>query len=954
MSRIRISFTLLLSVLALSPFLRAQDGYFGKNKVNYRRFHWRQIETAHLTVYYYQGADSLAEIAARLGEDACRHLSQMLNHRLNNRIPLILYSSHNDFSQTNITTDIVEESVGGFTTVFKNRVVVPFTGSMADLEHVITHEMVHAYMFDLFFGKSLESVLSTQALYSIPLWFAEGLAEYCSRGWDPESEMIIKDLAVNQRLIPITELDNYGGSYLVYKEGQAVLRYIAQRYGQKKVAEMLHLLRSNRNMERTCQSILGLGLEKLSEEWMRSIQRQYWPELAQRRELPEFAKPLAEQRFGDSYFNLSPAFSPQGDKIAYISDQGGYAGIYVISSIDGHRISHLIKGERTSLFEAMHLAWFRGGLSWSPDGRWLAFAAKSSTGDRLYVVDSENGRVVKQHRLLLDGIYFPRWSPVDNRIVFCGLKDGKSDLYITDAFLGGLRRLTEDFFDDRHPCWSPDGGTILFSSDRPAPTDSLSPERLVFGRYRLFTIPAEGGELQCLTPWESQAGNPSWSSAGIVYTSLYEGISNLFYLASPDSAPVLLTNALTGCLQPDWSRDGSKLALIGYHKTSWTVSIIRQPLASRPLVSQQEVRDADGDTLWHRPREIVIARNDTLTLERKPAANRFSIDWARGSVGYSTLVGLAGQAEIAVSDMLGHHLFYWQSDMVVDLENSDYQITYFYLPRRLDYGLSYYQTHSYYLAQNDDIVIEKVSGLQGIVSYPFNKYQRLDLIASWDRYHQTYYYFSRPEASLNVLVPTVMLVHDNALWGNTGPIAGRRWLLAAEASRKVWGSGLDFTTGFLDLRNYWRLSRRYLLALRLLGGASVGEDPQRFYIGGSQTLRGYEYESLYGTRMALANLEMRIPFIDRLEMAFPPLRFYGIRGAFFYDMGGAWYRNHDFKGAASGQGYLIKLEDLKASLGTGVRINLYPLLVKMDLAWPTDLSRIEPRPVFSFSLGSEY
>jgi Tol biopolymer transport system component len=957
------------ALLALAPAAGlAQDGYFGKNKVNYRNFEWRQLETENFTVYYYQGGDSLARIAARLAENAGGRLSKMLDHRLTGRVPLVIYTSHNDFAQTNITTELIEESVGGFTTVFKNRVVVPFTGSYADLDHVITHELVHAFMFDLFFGKSLESILSRQSLSAVPLWFAEGLAEYCSRGWDPESEMIIKDLAVNQRLIPIDQLDNYGGSYLVYKEGQAVLRYIAERYGQRKIPEMMHMLRTTRSMERTCRALLGQGLEKLSEEWMRSVQRQYWPALAQRQELPEFAKQLTEHQKSESYFNLNPVLSPQGDKIAYISDQGGYAGIYIISSIDGHRISHLVKGEKTSSYEAMHLAWFRGGLSWSPDGRWLAFAAKSSTGDRLYIVDTDRGRMVKEHRLDLDGIYFPDWSPVDNRIVICGLKDGKADLYLTDAFDGGLARLTHDFYDDRHPCWSPDGQEILFSSDRPAPSDSGGQGRLVFGRYRLFTLPAkisanpsavsdesdsEGGSSPvCLTPDEWQASDPTWSRSGICFVSTFNGVPNLFYLAAPESIPTLLTNALTGCLQPNWSRDGSRLTFIGYHQTGWNVSLVRHPLDSRPKVIMAE--EASGDTSWHRPKKIVIAPDDSSAGAGRKAATRFSIDWARGTVGYSTLVGVAGQAEIVVTDMMGSHLFYWKSDLVVNLENSDYQLTYFYLPRRLDYGISYYQGHNYYLASNDDIIIEKVNGIQGIVSYPFNKYQRADLVGSWNHYRQSYYYYSRPDASLDVIIPTLMLVHDDALWGHTGPMVGRRWLAAAEASRKAWGSDLDFSTGFLDLRNYWRLSRRYSLAARLMGGASVGPDPQRFYLGGSQTLRGYEYESMYGTRMALANLEMRIPFIDRLELAFPPIRIYGIRGAFFYDMGAAWSDDRKFQGASRPETALLRLEDLKASLGAGVRVNLYPFMIKLDLAWPTDLARIRPRPAFSFSLGSEY
>ena len=955
MKRLAYLLATVLAMAAAPDMLWSQDGYFGKNKVNYKHFSWRQLETEHFNVYYYQGADSLARIAARIAERACDKLTKDFNHVLSGKVPLVVYISHNDFEQTNITSEIIEESVGGFTTVFKNRVVVPYTGSFADLDHVISHEMVHAFMFDLFFGRSLESILSRQSLGQLPLWFAEGLAEYESRGWDPETEMIIKDLAINQRLIPVTELDNYGGSYLVYKEGQAILRYIAERYGQQKVSEMLHMVKANRSMDRTCKALLGLSLEKFSEEWVRSVQRQYWPALGGKKELPNVATQLTEHQRNESFFNLNPCFSPQGDKIAYISDQGGYAGIYIISSIDGHRIKHLVKGERTSTFEALHLAWYRGGLSWSPQGQWLVFAAKSSTGDRLYVVDAERGRIVAKHTFGLDGIYFPSWSPTDNRIVFCGLKDGKSDLYITHAFEGGLERLVDDSYDDRHPCWSPDGRTILFSSDRPAATDSAATTTVSFGRYRLFTISDGGGEVACATPDEMAASDPSWSTAGIAYISNFRGVPNVFYKSQSESAAVLMTDLLTGCIQPKWSRDGSKLTFIGYHQTGWNIYVVKNPLEKLPTVAVNEAcPPASDDTLWQRPRIAAFGPADTTSIAEKPARPKFSVDWARGTIGYSTLSGVAGQAEIMVTDVLGNHLFYWQSDMVVNFENSNYQLTYYYLPKRLDYGISYYQANNYYLASKEDIVIEKVNGVQGIVSLPFNKYQRLDFIGSWNHYTQSYYYYTYPDASLDVVAPTVALVHDNALWGSTGPVMGKRWLAAVEASQKTWGSDLAFTTGYLDLRNYWRISRRYSFATRLLSGASFGPDAQHFYLGGPTSLRGYDYDAFYGTRMGLVNLELRIPFIDRLELAFPPIRIYGIRGVFFYDMGAAWTDDREFRGAQPTETALVQLDDLKASAGTGVRINLYPFLVKLDLAWNTDLARMDRNPRVSFSLGSEF
>ena len=948
----RITAVLALA-LALANAASAQDEYFGKNKVTYKRFGWQMLATEHFDVYYYQQSYTLASLASRIAENAYAKLSQDLGHTPRERIPLVLYASHNDFAQTNTTTEIIEESVGAFTTVMKNRVVVPYTGSYVDLQHVITHELTHAFTFDLFMGGG-SPMMSMQNIASLPLWFAEGLAEWESQGWDPESEMILKDLAINQRLVPVTELDNYGGSYIVYKEGQAVFRFIAGKYGQGKINELLHLVKTDRSMDKACKSVLGVDLARLSEDWEKDLHKTYWPFLAAKQEVPEVAKQLTEHDKSESYFNLSPCFSPEGDKIAYISDQGGYAGIYVISSIDGHRITHLVKGERTSLFEALHLAWFRGGLTWSPDGKRIAFAAKSATGDRLYIVDAASGKLVRKLSFPLDGIYFPNWSPLGDRIAFCGLKDGHSDLYLTNPDGSALQRLTADLYDDREPAWSPDGSRLVFASDRAIAADSVRGDTLRFSGYRLFTITAGGDSLACITPDEQTAMSPNWAAQGIIYVSYRRGIGNIAYKPQPDSAAVLLTDVLTGCYQPKWAADGGKIVFTGYHKTGWNIYLIKSPLDKLPGPAKDLDFLAGADSAWTRPKLFALGAADTLRYTAQAARRKFSIDWATGTVSYNSFGGLGGQAEIVVSDLLGDHLFYWQSDLVIDFQNSNYQLTYLYLPRRFDYSVSVYQQHNYYLADNDDILVERMRGMQGMVSYPFSRFQRVDLAASWDHYQQSYYFSSQPDASIDVLAPSVSWVTDNALWGYTGPVAGRRTMVALEASQKSWGSDLNFITGYADLRGYWRVAPRFLFATRLLAGASTGHDAQLFTVGGPYTIHGYDYDEFYGTRMAVANLEFRFPLIDRMDLALPPIRFGGIRGALFFDIGSAWSDDEHFQLFRRGNDAWVRTQDLRSGLGGGLRIGLYPFLIKLDFGLATDLGTISKSTQTTITLGSEF
>src|SRR5881396_4352971 len=139
----------LIVVLGLSTLATpAAAQYFGQNKVQYRSFNFQSIQTEHFDIYYYPDERGGALDAARMAERAYARLSRVLHHKFQSRKPIILYASHTDFEQTNAIEGDLGEGTGGVTEFFKHRMVLPFTGSYADLEHVMQHEMVHQFQYD--------------------------------------------------------------------------------------------------------------------------------------------------------------------------------------------------------------------------------------------------------------------------------------------------------------------------------------------------------------------------------------------------------------------------------------------------------------------------------------------------------------------------------------------------------------------------------------------------------------------------------------------------------------------------------------------------------------------------------------------------------------------------------------------------------------------------------------
>ena len=389
----RILFGIITAAFLICPAGgRAQ--YFGKNKVQYRDFDWRYVQSRHFDVYYYDDQKHLAEFTADVAESSYVELKRDLRHDIEKRIPILVYNGHNDFQQTNASQELISESVGGFTEFLKDRIVIPFQGNYDEFRHVIHHELTHAYMLQVFYGGGVGSMLTGMTRFQLPLWLVEGLAEYESLGWDTDSDMYMRDATINGYVPPISQM--YG--YLVYKGGQSVLNYIAEKYGSPKIGEILASARIHKSVDRGFKQTIGVDLEELSKRWQKYLRKNYWPDIENRDEPEDMAKRLTDHTKKQHFLNNSPALSPRGDRLVFISDQSDYMDIYVMRAIDGKITGKLVKGQRSDLFENLH--WLRPGMDWSPDGSRVIFAAKSGAQDAIYIVQVDSKKIL--HQLVFD------------------------------------------------------------------------------------------------------------------------------------------------------------------------------------------------------------------------------------------------------------------------------------------------------------------------------------------------------------------------------------------------------------------------------------------------------------------------------------------------------------------------------------------------------------------------
>ncbi len=565
-----------------------QETQFGKNKVQYKQFGWQYIQTTHFDIYFYNHEYETAKFASDVLESAYVTVSEQLHYRIHRRIPVFLYNSPNDFQQTNIIPDLIEEGIGGFTEAFKNRMVIPFNGSREEFRHVLHHELTHAVVYDMLYGNIFSSLLSRQRLFDLPMWFAEGFAEYSSRyGWDYSADMVVRDATINNYLQP----PDYLGGYLAYKEGQALIKYIVDTYGERKLSEILVKGKIHLTMNKALKASNNMSMEELWKGFSKEMKRRYWPEISKRKEPEEIGKALTEHEKDGSHLNEKPIFSPKGDRLAIFSDRSDYSEIYLISALDGKVIKRLVKAERTGDLESLHS--YLSGITFSPDGEKIAFVAKSDGKDALFFLNVENNDIYKRKYFNFNSILSPVWSPDGNKIAFSATDRDRRDIIIYDLKGDTTYNLTRDEYDDVDPSWCPDSKTLFFSSDRPHPDnirilDSLQSKsadsvdystlytKFGYGNYNLFTLNVE---TDSITPFHAGSGQnrePAVSPDGkkVCFVSNRNGIDNLYISYIDSLTTFAITDILTGADSPSWSPDGKEIAFSSFNKAAFDIFLI--------------------------------------------------------------------------------------------------------------------------------------------------------------------------------------------------------------------------------------------------------------------------------------------------------------------------------------------------------------------------------------------
>jgi Omp85 superfamily domain/WD40-like Beta Propeller Repeat len=533
-------------ILLLAPITQAQ--YFGRNKVQWETFDFKVLQTEHFDIYYYDQEADVVHDVARMSERWYARLSRVFNHSFK-RKPIVLYANSADFHQTTTTGGQLGEGTGGFTDAFMNRVVLPLTGDYAQNDHVLGHEMVHVFQYDI--AATANQNRRRFALEAMPLWIVEGMAEYFSKGRvDPLTSMWIRDATIHDRMPNLQELTR-DSRYFPYRYGQALMAYIGSRFGDEAVVRYFHAA-GVVGPQDAVERALGITHKQLFTDWEESARELYTPVIQARtaelvgplvgkKPAPPPAEPAKDERErrrrrrrgGMSEMNVGPAISPDGRYVAFLSSRELFSiDLFLADAKTGQIVRRLVASDRDAHFESLRFIESAG--AWSPDSRRIAFVTFSKGDNYLSFVDVETRRTEHVKVPGLEAIINVAWSPDGRTIAIAGQTTGVSDLFLYDIESKQVRRLTADKYADLHPSYSPDGKTIVFATDR-GPETVL--EQLHFTNMRLATIDVATGEVREINAFNGAKHiNPQFSGDGrsIYFIANPEGVPDIYRITWPE------------------------------------------------------------------------------------------------------------------------------------------------------------------------------------------------------------------------------------------------------------------------------------------------------------------------------------------------------------------------------------------------------------------------------------
>ncbi|MCU0633690.1 MAG: BamA/TamA family outer membrane protein [Gemmatimonadaceae bacterium] len=883
-----------LATLAVPPDVAGAQQYFGQNRVRWERFDVRVLSTPAFDFHYPAATEPTVRDMARKAERWAARLSVVLDHQLRARKPIVLYANHPDFQQSTLATETLSEGTRGFAEPIRDRIVMPLSGVAAENDHVLGHEIVHLFQYDI----AERTTGGASSLFALPLWFVEGMAEYLTLGRDdPNTAMWVRAGLANDRLPTIEQLTT-DRSFFPYRFGHAFWAYVAGVEGDRAVGELFRAaLRSG--IDGAIREVLGTTSAELSRAWHAQIAVDY-VQAAQQRQYPEAVATQLPgvERLGGML--LSPQLSPDGTRLAGLARTGIFGLDLVLLDVGTGRVDRTLAGPSNDP-HGDALAFLYTSGAWHPEGHEFAHVVIRQGDHAVVITDVATG--ARRRTLRLSGVQSISglaWAPDGRRLAIAGTSNGQPDLFLHDLASRVTTRVTNDAVAELQPTWSPDGRYVAVATDEPprADVDALRPLPL-----RLALIDPVSGRARALPTFAgSRMSNPQFSADGrsLFFLSDRGGVTDLFRLQLATGDITQLTRLVSG-ISGITERSPAMTVAARAGTLAFTTFDGRDyaPYLLDPsqVEEQAPVAAADGDGLgtlspvaadvgdivepYLDDAESGLPTFNANAFRATRYRPQFGIEGVgRPAIGVAsgpTGAAVGGGASVFFGDLLGRQRIGVAVQAQGTLRDVGGQLFYQNTASRWTWFASGGRTPFVTASSGSSTgtatvggqvrpatlvenVVQRVFNDQAAVGaqYPFSPTMRLELSLLGTRQSSELEVDQRlvvggrqidarrQRLAGDVLTfgqSAIALVGDRSVFGPTSPIRGTRW--RAEIATSI--GDVNFGTVLLDARHY-RWIRPVTFAIRALHFGRYGRDAesprlQPLLVGQSALVRGYRPET---------------------------------------------------------------------------------------------------------------
>jgi len=949
---------------------------------------------------------------AGYAESAYQHVSSELKYDLAHKIPLILFQTSSEFQQQNVVPGAAQEGVGAFAEPTRTRIVMPMDEPPDLLYRLIVHELTHQFDYDI--------IPASLVRRGSPLWIHEGLADYMTGEWRPMDLMAVRDAAVADIIPKMSKLEGYsdvGGARMIYNLGHAIFEFIESKWGKDGLRAYLFALRKSviGGGEDAYEEAFKITAEEFDQQFDKYLKDRFKP-FRDKERPADYGRNLGPNPEKTPYRGVYTAEpSPSGDLLAIFTGnrRDGEGDIVLVSRKDGSVVRKLTAGfDKDKGFEYIV----------TPGGRWVTvpWLTWSATGDRLaYFARTEKSRTLIMQDILtgdikdriemrtLDEPESPDYSPDGKKVVFAALENGTGDIFLVDLATKQITNLTKDNFADSAPTWSPDGQSIIYLAR-------------ISGNEKLFRLDLSSGRKTQLTFGTHDDGAAHWlDNDTLVFASTATDpsqpidpdvsrngkIYNTWTLSMKTGELKQYSDAVGGNLYTVVLREGSgtpRIGVITYYKGEYELHTLER---RDPIVT---AASSDFGSPGQNIIDFQSPLSHTLVAEKKKKKGTFEKMFMDGrppvNVGVTSGGDIFGGSAVNFSDVLGDQQFSLYAASISQYRTLS--LSYLNLAHRFNYAIQgYSQTQFFYgtlenvfydpsfsgyIDRDFSVATRTVRGGTAFGIWPFNRYRRVEVFGGMLQYRESFNdpnlqdysqqyqedQFGRQLLRSGTYVPLgVNFVQETTVFREFGPLAGNTMRLSYEIAPKI-GNTLSRQTADIDARYYQRLGATGLLALRARGFRSWGDAPDFMYFGGNSEMRGYEYLEFVGDHSAFFNAELRFPLIEAMLTPIGILG--GIRGVFFANMGGGYFKGQPFKWFARGSelytpivGYEaisftqqrpvygspvvvdgLRLVDSRASYGIGLETFALGFPIHFDYSWKTLLNKDWEDQLFAAFGGS--